>query len=139
MYDTFESTYREAALGEEPLGVFVGHHRGFLDTAGAAIRAVDTLLFVLPRWGVRFERGGGVWWFFEPGFSMGRFRLERGRSRWRDAEVLRLRYDPSRLPVRGLLYDEIKPLPDGRILGLGGTNHDAPLGDHFWFELESLA
>ena len=35
----------------------------------------------------------------------------------------------------GLLYDELKPLPDGSVLGLGGINGERGSGDHFFFLL----
>lgn len=139
-HDALERTFRDAPLGERPQGSWVGRHLGFLDTRGARrldVRALDTLLFVWPRWGIDFDRR--LWWFVDPRIATGRFRIERGPSRWRDAEVLRLVYDVSRLPIRGVLYDEIKPLAGGRVLGIGGTNHDRGLGDHFWFELSPLA
>jgi hypothetical protein len=49
--------------------------------------------------------------------------------------VLQLHYDVSRLPIRRVLYDEIKPLADGTILGLGGIDAGRGEGDHFFFEL----
>ena len=41
-------------------------------------------------------------------------------------------------PVRGMLYDELKPLADGRVLGLGGINAGAGEGEHFFFELSPM-
>jgi hypothetical protein len=119
-----------------PTGVYRGEFLGFLDTEGARrvdVRVFDRLLFVWPRWGIDFD--SSRWWFVHPRALAGHFRLERGRSRWRDTEVLQLHYDVSRLPIRAVLYDEIKPLPDDTILGIGGTNHDRGRGDHFFFRL----
>jgi hypothetical protein len=137
--EAFERTFREAPLGDPPRGAFVGRHRGFLHTPGAqslGVRAFDTVLFVWPEWGIDFGRK--VWWFGHPRLAAGRFRVERGASRWRDAEVYQLHYDVSRLPIRGLLYDEVKTLDEGRAIGIGGTNHPRGRGDHFWFELNRV-
>lgn len=138
IHELLEQRYREP-LGPTPTGCFGGRHLGFLDTRGARrldVRAFDTALFVWPRWGIDFDRR--LWWFVDPRLRIGRFRVDRGPSRWRDAEVLQLHYDVSRLPIAGLLYDEVKPLADGRVLGIGGTNHERGRGDHFWFELTRL-
>lgn len=137
--EAFERAFREAPLGEPPRGVFVGRHRGFLRTEGARrrdVRFLDTVLFVWPTWGIDFDRC--LWWFGHPRLATGRFRVERGPSRWRDAEVYRLVYDVSRLPIRGLLYDEVKTLEADRAIGIGGTNHPRGVGDHFFFELNRV-
>lgn len=133
-----ENLYREEPLGPEPTGIWVGRHLGFLDTPGGrrlGVRVVDTLMFVWPRFGVDFERC--LWWFGHPRVAAGRFRLEAGPSRWRDTEVLRVEYDVSRLParVRSRFYDELKPIDDHTILGIGGLNDGPGQGDHFFFEL----
>lgn len=86
--------------------------------------------------GVDFVRR--TWFFVHHAVRMGRFRIEPGRSRWRDTDTLRLRYDVSRLPFRGLLYDEVKPLGDGLCLGLGGIDFDRGRGDLFFFLLEAV-
>jgi len=70
-----------------------------------------------------------------PRSAAGSFRIDEGPSRWRDTRVLRLHYDRSRLPIRAILYDELKPLAGGRILGLGGIDAARGEGDHFFFEL----
>jgi hypothetical protein len=125
-------------LGPVPTRCLQGRFLGFLDTPGAhdpRNRAMQTVMFKWPRFGVDFARH--LWWFLDPRLAAGRFRVEVGRSRWRDTEVLRLVYDVSKLPfpIRNLLYDEVKPLPSGRILGLGGINAGRGAGDHFFFEL----
>ena len=132
-----EALYHEP-LGPVPAGDHTGEFLSFLDSRGGRdrrYRAMSTAMFRWPRWGVDFERR--LWWFGGRRLALGRFRAERGRSRWRDAEVLQLHYDESRLPggVRGQLYDEIKPLADGRILGIGGiVERGAPL-DLFFLAL----
>ena len=123
-------------MSPAPRGVWRGRWITWLDTPGARVwhvRAADTILFRALRFGIDFDRS--LWWFVHPRLAAGRFRLTPGRSRWRDTEVLRLEYDVSKLPVRHILYDEIKPLDGGRILGLGGTNHERGQGDHFFFAL----
>ncbi len=121
-------------------GLFEGRMLRFLDTPSASsvyTRVLDTLLFG-PRFGVDFERR--LWWFHHPWIATGRFHPSVGPSRWRDAEVVRLEYDVSRLPrpIRGLLYDEVKPLDVDHALGLGGINAPRGQGEHFWFELRRL-
>ena len=37
--------------------------------------------------------------------------------------------------VRNHHKSEVKPLADGRIIGIGGINAERGRGDHFWFEL----
>jgi hypothetical protein len=133
---------RAFAFGEPaplPRGLVRGRFLGFLDSPGAQrmhVRAMDTLLFRALRWGIDFDVGR--WWFERPGLAAGRFRAVLGRSRWRDTNVFQLHYDVSRLPLHGALYDEVKPLADGRILGLGGLNAPRGDGDHFFFDLRSM-
>lgn len=137
-HDDYERLYREPLAGL-PVGNTVGEFRGFVADGGArrpAVRALDSALFVWPRWGIDFRTER--WWFVRPGLQLGHFRLARGPSRWRDAEVFQVHYDVSRLPLRGVLYDEVKPLEDGRVIGLGGVNRERGVGEHFWFELSPL-
>jgi len=128
-------------LGHAPVGVHDGSFSASSPGAAptAAIRVAHTLLFRWPRWGVDLDTLR--WWFFDRRCLIAPFTIERGPSRWRDAEVLQLRYDASRLPraVRRILYDELKPLPDGRVLGLGGAAGERGVGDHFWFALTPRA
>lgn len=119
-----------------PTGRVVGRFLGFVDSPGAArplVRALDTVLFRALRWGLDF--GSQRWWFEHPRLAAGHFRVVLGPSRWRDTRVWQLHYDASRLPLRRVLYDEVKPLSDGRVLGLGGVNADRGEGDHFFFDL----
>ena len=62
------------------------------------------------------------------------------RSRWRETDSVVLRYEGSRLPgaLRRLLYDEVKPLGEGLVLGIGGGNDGPGRGDHFFFALERV-
>jgi hypothetical protein len=126
-------------LGEIPAGCRRGRFLGFVDSPGGRAlrhRAVHTILFRWPRFGIDLDRRR--WWFVDPRVGAGSFRTSIGPSRWRDTEVVRLEYDVSRLPgpIRGLLYDELKPLPDGQILGLGGIAAPRGAGDHFFFALD---
>ena len=90
--------------------------------------------------GLNFYPGWGDWFFFHPKIAAGRFVPRRERSRWRSTDAYTLSYERSRLPrpVRGLLYDELKPLSDRLILGFGGTNAETDKGDHFFFALSRL-
>ena len=136
MLEPMERLYA-GELGPTPRGITRGTFVGFLDTPGGRDwrnRALHTLVFRWPRWGVDFDRC--LWWFGHPRAAVGRFTATIGPSRWRDATVLRLDYSRSRSRWAGRnLYDEIKPLPDGRIIGIGGINAARGTGDHFWFEL----
>jgi hypothetical protein len=131
--DDLERLYA-GPLGAPPAGITRGRFLGFLPPARRFDRATHTVLFRWPRWGIDFERR--LWWFVGRRLAAGRFRVSVGPSRWRDGEVLRLDYDVSRVGwFRRILYDEVKPLPDGRIIGIGGINAGRGRGDHFWFEL----
>jgi hypothetical protein len=136
-----ERTFADDPIGPEPRGVFRGRFLCSVDSPGARklwVRAADALMFRAPTFGVDFDRQ--AWWFFRPTLQAGRFRRERRRSRWRTTEVDALTYEASRLPgpVKGLLYDEVKPLSADLLLGLGGINADAGEGDHFFFTLERI-
>lgn len=134
-----EALYRGPMGDWLPTGRQLGTFIRFLETGGArapTARAIDSAMFVWTRFGLDF--GQARWWFVTPRLTIGHFRLERGPSRWREAEVLKVIYDVSRLPIRGYLYDELKPLPDGRLLGMAGINAEAGEGEHFFFELTQL-
>lgn len=138
--DDLERTFAEAELLPLPGGLVRGHFLGYVDSRGARrphVRALDTLMFRALRWGLDLD--DQRWWFEHPRARAARFRVVEGPSRWRDTRVLQLHYDGSRLPFRGVLYDEVKPLADGRILGLGGIDAPRGEGDHFFFELVPLS
>ncbi len=88
--------------------------------------------------GIDFDRR--LWFFFASRLAVGRFEARPSRSRWRDTRSIGLHYETSRLPglVRGVLYDEVKPLSERWVLGIGGINADRGEGDHFWFVLERV-
>jgi hypothetical protein len=134
--DDLERIYREAPLGPAPTRRLRGHALARVGTRFARSAAVTATLLPFERlafW-VDFERA--AWAFVHPRIRLGRFRVDPGRSRWRDTDTLRLRYDVSRLPLRGVLYDEVKPLDATLCLGLGGINLDEGRGDLFFFLLE---
>jgi len=138
--DSLEELYRSAPIGPRPRGRFRGHVLSRVESQLAKSPKGSVILapFERARFGIDFT--SATWFFVHSSFRIGRFRIERGRSRWRDAEVLTLEYDVSRLPgpVRGFLYDEVKPLSDTLCLGLGGINAPRGEGDLFFFALESL-
>lgn len=134
--DELERTYRDMPAGPPPAGLYRGRFLRWLDTPGSPkwhLRAIESLLFERTRFGVDFERR--LWWFVRPGLRAGRFVASQGPSRWRPADTLRLEYAVSWLPIRALLYDEIKPLTADLCLGLGGVNAERGEGDHFFFSL----
>ena len=132
--EELERTYREAPLGPPPSGLYQGTFLYWLPPSKKwHVRLMDTILFERTRFGVDFDRR--LWWFVRPALAAGRFEMSEGPSRWRRADTYRLEYGVSLLPVRGMLYDEVKPLGDGVCLGLGGVNAPAGEGDHFCFAL----
>jgi hypothetical protein len=134
--DALERSFTECELAPLPTGLVQGRFLGYVDSIGARrahVRVMDGLLFRALRWGLDLD--DRRWWFERPRIAAARFRIVEGPSRWRDTRVLQLHYDVSRLPFRGVLYDEVKPLADGRILGLGGIDAPRGEGDHFFFEL----
>jgi hypothetical protein len=131
-----EEVLRAAPFGPPPAGTFRGRFLCWLRRVPLHVRAMDELLFRAVTFGLDFDRG--AWWFVTPRLQAGAFDATRGPSRWRDGvEVMRLRYDRSRLPrpFRAALYDEVKPLSADVCLGIGGLNADAGRGDHFLFAL----
>lgn len=132
-----EAIYAEPNGQSAPNGRFRGIHLLRLDRATQRRRlATASYPFQVVPFGIDFDSGS--WFFLHPRAQVGRFQALPGRSRWRDADVLRLHYANSGLPlfVRGLLYDEIKPLSDDLCLGLGGINDVRGRGDHFFFALQ---
>lgn len=121
-----------------PEGRFEGRVLARLDNRGARRlrwRAMQIPMFEWLPFGIDFDRSR--WFFVSPSAQVGRFEARVERSRWRDTEVVTLRYEPSRLPgpIKSILYDEVKPLSDDLVLGLGGQNAGTGEGDHFFFAL----
>ncbi len=134
-----ESLYTRPAEVTAPRGVFRGHVLARIDHATSRRplwRWSERLGFEWIPFGVDFDRS--LWTFFGPRVALGRFEPRVGPSRWRDTETVRLHYDVSRLPypIRRVLYDEVKPLSDRWLLGIGGIDAGPGEGDHFWFALE---
>ena len=77
------------------------------------------------------------WYFFHSKIRVAKFRTQCETSRWRDSEVIQLHYDVSHLPliIKGVLYDEVKPISRDLCLGLGGFNLEKGEGDQFYFAL----
>jgi hypothetical protein len=135
-----EALFLETPDRELPQGAFRGLTLARLDNRGArkAIhRASQKLLFEWIPWGVRFRSERGVWFFFGERLRAGSFVARLDRSRWRDTRAYGMHYEVSRLPrlVRTRLYDEVKPLSDDLMLGIGGTNEERDDGDHFFYVL----
>jgi len=79
------------------------------------------------------------WWFKDATRAVVEFDPQHGPSRWRDADVIQLHYETTgpRL-FRGMLYDELKPLNENCILGIGGSNQDNAQGAWFFFALSRV-
>jgi hypothetical protein len=140
-----ERLWRDAPLAPLPTGTWRGRHVGWLSTRGARHplwRSLSTVMFVWTRFGLDLSATEPCWWFVAPGkLTGGEFTVTEGPSRWRPgATVLRLDYGAARAPaaIRSRLYDELKPLDDGRIIGLGGINAGPGDGDHFWMTFERM-
>jgi len=136
-----EALYVEKRAFAQPTGPYRGVHLAWLDTPGARHPLTRPLQHLGFRWapfGVDFT--ARHWFFFDRRFGIGRFAAQTGPSRWRDTETIRLHYDVSRLPrpLRGILYDEVKPLSTALCLGIGGVNAPRGRGDHFFFALTAL-
>ena len=138
-----ERTYERPAAAPLalPRGVWQGEFLCYVDAAGARrawVQFLDGLAFERTPFGVDFDTR--AWWFFRPDLRIGHFEVSTGPSLWRNTETLRLRYQRSYLPgfVKRRLYDEIKPLSDSALLGLGGLNQHRGEGDHFFFLLSKV-
>jgi hypothetical protein len=136
--EELEALYARPGSVEVPRGVFAGEVLVRLDNRGArrlVNRASQIPAFEWTPFGVDFD--SHRWWF---AFQIGAFTARAERSRWRDTSAITLRYDPSRLPrpIKGVLYDEVKPLTDDLVLGLGGLNAEQGEGDHFFFALRRI-
>ncbi|HSQ65595.1 MAG TPA: hypothetical protein VLM85_20385 [Polyangiaceae bacterium] len=137
--EALERLYRDAPVAPAPRGRFRGEVLHRVSTRFARSAPITAMLVPWERLPFGIDFATRTWFFVDPRVRLGRFRLEPGRSRWRDADTLRMRYDVSRLPIRGLLYDEVKPLDETLCLGLGGINFERGRGDLFFFALEAVA
>jgi len=111
-------------------GCFLQRTAGW-ESAGLLLRSAVALGFSALPFGVDFDRR--VWRLAGGAVTAGRFELQPGPSRWRPTRTFAMHYEASRLPtfVRALLYDEVKPLDDDLLLGLGCVAQ----GDLFFFAL----
>ena len=138
-----ERTYEQSDSSPlvAPRGTWRGEFLTYVDSPGSHrrwVRFLDGVAFERTAFGIDFD--ARAWWFFRPDLRIGHFEVSTGPSRWRNAEVLRLRYPQSYLPgfIKHRLYDEAKPLSPTVMLGLGGLNEKRGMGDHFFFLLTSI-
>ncbi len=129
-----ERLYAEPAALALPSGRFTGcflQRTAGWQRCGLLLRSAVALGFSALPFGVDFDRR--LWKLAGGAITAGRFELRAAPSRWRPTEALCMHYDTSRLPalVRALLYDEVKPLADDLLLGLGCVAQ----GDLFFFAL----
>lgn len=135
--EVLEALYRTAPPLPVPTRLFHGQVLHRVDTPFARSPTASAVLLPFEKLSFGVDFGSCRWFFLNPLLRVGHFRVTAGRSRWRPTETLQLHYDVSRLPIRGVLYDEVKPLSDTLCLGLGGLNRDAGQGDLFFFLLEA--
>ncbi len=136
--EELERLYRDTSVAPAPHGRFRGEALARVSTRFALSAPITAMLVPWERLPFGVDFASRTWFFVDPRVRTGRFRLEPGRSRWRDTDTLRMLYDVSRLPIRGLLYDEVKPLDETLCLGLGGINFAKGRGDLFFFALEAV-
>jgi hypothetical protein len=119
-----------------PGGVWQGRYLSELPMAPTN-RLLARALFKWRVFGV--DLNTNKWWFRDATRSVATFEPQHGPSRWRDADVIQLHYQRTgpRL-FRHMLYDELKPLNEHCILGLGGSNHDNAHGTWFFFALSPV-
>ena len=125
-------------LGPKPSGTFDGQVLRWIETNGpcvGAFFALEWFGFVVLPWGLRFDKN--LWWFEAPLLAAGELVATPGAFGWGTAQTYRLTYATSYLPrfVRNVLYDELKPLDENTVLGLGVLNRETGEGDHFFFLL----
>lgn len=140
-FDHLESYWAKPVELSRPRGLYRGHVLGRIDhpTSRRPIwRWSERIGFEWAPFGIDFDRR--LWFFFTARLAMGRFDIEIAQSRWRDTEAVGLHYESSKLPhgIRRWLYDEVKPLSDKWMLGIGGINAGPGEGDHFYFALERV-
>ncbi len=131
-----ERLYAGPAASEAPsgryAGTFLARTAGW-ERCGLVLRSAVAVGFAALPFVVDFDRR--VWGLAGGALRAGRFDLRAAPSRWRRTDTLAMHYDASRLPsfVRTLLYDEVKPVGEGLLLGLGGVTHT----DLFFFALRA--
>jgi hypothetical protein len=139
--DELERIYATDLPVQVPTGCFRGKTLMRIDNPGArkvSSRIIGFVGFEATPFGIDFDES--CWYFWHPRLRIGAFRAHIGPSRWRDTEAVTLHYEVSRLPqpIRGVLYDEVKPLSPTVCLGMGGLNAGRDQGDHFFFALARI-
>lgn len=132
-----DSVYRRDVALAPPRGVYRGRVLRWIDHPTARRwRWSERLGFAWTPFGIDFERR--LWFFWTTRLAVGRFEPRVHPSRWRETEAIGLHYEVSRLPgfVKAVLYDEVKPLSERWMLGIGGIDGGPGVGDHFYFALE---
>ncbi len=137
--EQLDRVFSDAPLLDLPKRRFDGETLVRLQNRGALMkrhRILEGLGFEAMRWGIDFIADD--WFFYTPLFAIGHFQPRPGPSRWRDTESIGL-HCIARLPhvIKRELYDEVKPLSDSLVLGIGGVNREKTMGDHFYFALRA--
>jgi len=134
--EELETLYNSSTDVPSPTGSFKGVFLHRLDKPGNRRPLyLGSKAFEFVPFGIDFDQC--KWYFFHPKFQIAKFRTQLDISRWRDSAIVKLHYDVSHLPsvIKGVLYDEIKPLSSNLCLGLGGFNQETGSGDQFFFAL----
>ena len=135
--DELERLFVETRPLAVPAGCYRGHHLAWTAVGRRSPwRPLLALAFEHTPFGVDFDRR--LWFFWHRRLAAGRFEPRVVPSRWRATDAVGLFYDSSRLPapVKGRLYDEVKPLSPNLCLALAGLNRPRGLGDLFFVALE---
>jgi hypothetical protein len=135
-----ESLWLRPVELQQPRGIYRGHVLLRIEHATSRRplwRWSERIGFEWTPFGIDFDRR--LWFFHGTSLAMGRFEPRPGPSRWRDTDAIGLHYGVSKLPriIRSVLYDEVKPLSERCMLGIGGINRGRGEGDHFYFALEA--
>ena len=101
-----------------------------------AVTLLNHLIFDVTPYGIDLDRA--AWWFVHPRARIARFTASLGPSRFVASDIVRLEYAVSALPrpLRGILYDEVKPLGPELMLGIGAIDRAPGVGERFLFQLQ---
>ena len=131
-----EQVWSELPCAPLPTGLWQGAYLAELPMSRPK-RFLARALFKRRLFGINLD--AHKWWFRDASSTLVEFAPRPGNSRWREADVIQLHYERTGpILFRTMLYDELKPLNENCILGLGGSNHDDARGTWFFFTLSRV-